>query len=35
LIRIRHGEVELGQLQPGQLLEISQSLLKKIQRTSR
>lgn len=30
LIRIRHGEVELGRLQPGQVLEISRSLLKKI-----
>lgn len=32
LIRVRHGEVELGHLQPGQVIEISQSLLKKIQR---
>ncbi len=30
LIRVRHGEVVLGELQPGQVAEISQSLLKKI-----
>lgn len=30
LIRIRHGEVSLGTLQPGQVTEISQAILKKI-----
>ena len=30
LIRVRHGEVALGQLQSGQVIEISRSLLKKI-----
>jgi len=30
LIRVRHGAVELGALKPGQVIEISRSLLKKI-----
>ncbi|MFO1463597.1 MAG: pseudouridine synthase [bacterium] len=32
LIRVKHGEVELGALKPGQIVEISRSLLKKIRR---
>lgn len=33
LIRVKHGEVELGQLKPGQIRELSGSILKKIRRS--
>jgi 23S rRNA pseudouridine2605 synthase len=32
LIRVKHGEVELGSLEPGQVIELSASILKKIRR---
>lgn len=33
LIRMKHGEVELGALKPGQKIELSASLLKKVRRS--
>lgn len=33
LIRVKHGEVELGLLKPGQLIPLSESILKKMRRS--